>query len=260
MIVVTTTTPPYAVRQTDHAAMAGRLAAWWPLERVPGLVDPTIRGLFIEAVRHHDDGWYGWEATPARDEATGQPVDFKSISTTDHIQIWKDSVDACAKRHPYIGLLVAKHALSLYLKTLNTDNVNASRHTGYEHDVMVADAMAWLTERALELDRRLRDVGEGWTRILNQIDEHRRIFTVFDAFTLMMLGGVPRQDKIRIETDYQLGWIEGERRVTLEPWPVNQFKPNLIAVETLDGHTIEWSLEPAGHAETASPSPRPVTA
>lgn len=90
------------VEQTEHARLSEVLYESFtePLEPVR------------TAVRHHDDGWSESDDSPPVED--GEILDYRSIPLPEHLEILQRSVDRCADRHPYAGLLVSKHGCSFH--------------------------------------------------------------------------------------------------------------------------------------------------
>lgn len=99
------------VRQTDHAAAAGRLAEAWGNDEIPPLQprDPVIR-----AIAHHDDGWSGFDDPPRFDPSAGAPHTYRNQPIDDQLEIAKRSVERVAALHPYAGWLVSRHFASFH--------------------------------------------------------------------------------------------------------------------------------------------------
>lgn len=100
------------VRQPDHGTQTGLFAAAWGNEAVapPG----EHRRSQELAATHHDDGWALWERRPSLDEATGQPVQFLSLTPFEHVPLYRAGIARAAEHDPLAGLLVSMHGAGLY--------------------------------------------------------------------------------------------------------------------------------------------------
>lgn len=97
-------------RQTDHALLAGRLAARWG-GGVPAL---RRRESFLRAVSHHDAGWEELDRRPAFDPATGSPHTYLTQGLDSALAVADRSIERVGSRDPYAGWLVGRHFLSFH--------------------------------------------------------------------------------------------------------------------------------------------------
>lgn len=99
------------VRQTDHAAAAGRIAEAWGDGGTPALFprDPVV-----SAISHHDDGWTDIDEAPAFDPETGAPVTYRTRSLEARLEVARGSVERAARIHPYAAWLVSRHFASFH--------------------------------------------------------------------------------------------------------------------------------------------------
>lgn len=81
------------ISQVEHARLAADLAEAW---RDPQLLEFPQRLELLSAIRHHDDGWAGWEQAPTLN-ADGAPRDFTEMPMPVATDIWSRSIDACAE-------------------------------------------------------------------------------------------------------------------------------------------------------------------
>jgi hypothetical protein len=98
------------VLQTDHAELAGQLAAAWG---GPGFVRPEPLESFVRAACRHDDGWAVWERQP-RIDADGTPQSFFAVPAPIHLAFYRAGVEVVCDEDPYAGLLVSMHMSGLY--------------------------------------------------------------------------------------------------------------------------------------------------
>lgn len=99
-----------AITQPDHAALAGRIMKSW---RANGLPDSERRDDILLAVAEHDNGWREIDAQFVRDPATGDVLDFMTVSDDVKRGVWPRAVDRLSA-HPYAAALVAHHAAHVY--------------------------------------------------------------------------------------------------------------------------------------------------
>jgi len=99
------------INQTTHALMAAQFCRHW------GNADfakPTPYEVVMAAIAQHDNGWYEWEAAPEVD-GNGAPLAFiPGPLYTEKLPIWQRGIDRAAAQHPYMGLMVSRHAALLY--------------------------------------------------------------------------------------------------------------------------------------------------
>src|SRR5262245_39864233 len=91
------------VRQTDHMALSGQLAAAWGNER---FARPVPFGPLVVAAAEHDTGWARWEAAPTVDPSTKRPYQFYDLPVELHLTLYREGVDAVAAKDAHAGLLV----------------------------------------------------------------------------------------------------------------------------------------------------------
>src|SRR5260370_41721580 len=89
-----------AIRQTDHAFLAGFLAREWGNEKFP---KPQPNASFCLAVAEHDNGWSEWEVQPTLDAKTLLPFSFMSIPTATNIALYQKGIEPAVKVDDYPG-------------------------------------------------------------------------------------------------------------------------------------------------------------
>ena len=245
-------------RQTDHAQMSADIAKRWHRTT---WADDAVWARLIEAVRCHDDGWREPDASPSIDE-DGRPIDFKTVSTVEHVSIWTGSIDRAAARHPLTGVLVAMHAQWLY-RIAPRDHIEQAD---------VADAFVHATvDRIASLMDAARDAMPDNADVLgdDRLTDLRRLLGFFDGLTLTMLGAVRMPAAVddlgvggaRLNVSTAV-WSD---RVTVDPWPFDsaaggfevsmpvasvrpaRFGTGQAFCETLSGAAFEpriWRIEP----------------
>lgn len=101
------------VPQVNHAHVSGEVARAW---QKPAWFNPSAWEEFIQAVRHHDDGWQEVDANPPIDRE-GHPVHFTAYSSLPHIDIWHRSLTLAQDRlTPLAQLFIATHLRQLLQK------------------------------------------------------------------------------------------------------------------------------------------------
>ncbi len=104
--------PRFVIKNTEHTALAGELAASFGNEAFAPLA-PAEDMLFL--VRHHDQGWEAVDTDPAIDPATGLP--YNLIETPLDIILATSNASPefnLRERGPLVGLLSSMHIYGLY--------------------------------------------------------------------------------------------------------------------------------------------------
>ena len=100
------------ITQIAHAALAADLMDAWQLG---GLPDNPRRDAILSATRNHDDGWREEDAELYVDKE-GSPQDFVAVPPEIKQRIWPRAAGRLGAESPYIGALVAEHALTVYAR------------------------------------------------------------------------------------------------------------------------------------------------
>jgi hypothetical protein len=98
------------VRQADHAALSGRLAALWgagPWQ--PPAPFPSA----VLAARLHDMAWPPWDEAPGQ-RPDGLPQSFFEVDRVTATALYRRGADAVEALDPYAGLLVSLHYSGFY--------------------------------------------------------------------------------------------------------------------------------------------------
>jgi len=98
------------VTQSDHAHLAGEIAALWRSDALP---ENPRRADIVFAAREHDNGWRETDSAPWVDPTTGRPHDFTDLPDGPRIELWRRGVERYAGRRPYAALLICRHAEEL---------------------------------------------------------------------------------------------------------------------------------------------------
>ncbi|MFO1021474.1 MAG: DUF3891 family protein [Planctomycetales bacterium] len=169
------------ISQLEHARLAFDLAQWHSSGQEE---DPF--GLWLEAVRHHDDGWREWEQAPDLNPE-GEPRAFDEMRMEISTGIWERSIAICAERSAWGGLWVSRHFCFLAERVLAhlPEGVSASAAQGFLEQQKREQA-AWREELA------------GWPR-----DEHHRVeewgyrhLQLFDRLSLWVCLSVPGEERV----------------------------------------------------------------
>jgi len=93
----------WLVTQTDHAALAGDLAARLDFPAIPALSSEVIR-----AIAAHDAGWTQFDAAVIGPHVC-PPKSFLAISPAQFLIAWVDSIRAAEEIAAIAGILVSQH-------------------------------------------------------------------------------------------------------------------------------------------------------
>ena len=133
------------VSQSDHAALAGALAASFVSPEFPR-VDPPI----ARAIEVHDSGWALFapearvEAAPRLD-SRGKPLSFLEIEPPDFLRAWAASIDRSESVCPAGGYIVSRHFCALGEGRL-ASAIDAAEDSA---------RLRWFLQREAERQRRL---------------------------------------------------------------------------------------------------------
>ena len=168
------------IRQADHAALSGDIAFAW---RAPRALPESYWPSFIEAVRHHDDGWETEDALPAL--SNGRPLDFKETPVARHVAVWRRSIDLAGARDVYQEIIVGNHARWLYMRFPRGDS---------GEDRKVAESFVEETRRRIDSRAETLRARGGDARAAAEpaaLEAARKLLSFFDALSLALLGGLP---------------------------------------------------------------------
>ncbi len=111
MILLSRGSRHLAVTQADHARLAAEILS---LFRLPELLQNSRRGELLRAVAEHDNGWWESDSAPEVDVARGLPLDFRAVSRTTRLAVWRRGVERFAGEAPYLAALVAAHGARIH--------------------------------------------------------------------------------------------------------------------------------------------------
>jgi len=146
--------PMVAIRQTDHAFLAGFFAREFGNEIFKR---PEPSASFCLAVAEHDNGWQEWELEPGVDQKSFTPCTFMTIPTSEHIDLYQRGIDRVVNVDLYAGLLVAAHCTSLYDRTRATIPGYSAKYVKNEDQQKANDFVQGLRVQQLRLKSNLRN-------------------------------------------------------------------------------------------------------
>jgi hypothetical protein len=212
------------IRQTDHAALAGRLAEHWGNSHFS---PPVPRQAVLAAAAHHDDGWLLWEAAPRVDPATRRPYQFTDMPLVEHATFYRAGISRVLAAAPYAGLLVNMHLAGLYQRRYGTDPGMPVKPRTPQEDQALREIMEQLEGQQRSLRAQLAASGVP-TPFLeeNHLGTNYKLLQVFDRLSLYFCTAPPRE-------------------TTLAPVPVDyEGREARLALRPLDAQTVAVSPYP----------------
>jgi hypothetical protein len=209
----------WLIRQTDHAALSGVMAAHWGGETVPRPVEPMRTA---QAIAGHDEGWLAWERTPRINRKTDRPFGFTEMPLDDALTIWYLSPKIAGERDPYAGLLVSLHGTRLLERRLADQRDPPPERERIRRYLLDQET---LRER-LQI-RLKRDEPEAADGLISGLDYAYRILRICDGLSLRFclgpsessrtLGPPPLYDL----TDAVAArlHVRDPQTLSLDPWP-----------------------------------------
>ena len=198
------------ISQVEHARLAHQLAKDWgdqpcgPLEH---------RAALLDAIFHHDDGWYGWESMPEIDRKLGRPLAFSEMPLGESLAIWKKSIAGALDFGPLASYLVNRHFASL-LRQFDRWRDNAA-------ETALAEAfLADVDERAAAWRSAARAAANGEAEVAGH-DRAASWLRWFDALSLWFCVArrhVREVMQTPLGMDITLTPIAGQE-VRVSPWP-----------------------------------------
>lgn len=129
------------ISQVDHAHLAAEIAVVWEHGSLASL---PLREEFLAAVRHHDDGWREWEASPQIDPHTARPRNFTEMPLEDSAAIWSRSIESGLQQGgPFAAIWISRH-----FRWLGERSLESPRETGESR--AMSEFLA--TQQSLEVD------------------------------------------------------------------------------------------------------------
>jgi hypothetical protein len=212
------------IRQTDHAALSGELAARWGNADFAPLAP---RDSMVTAAAHHDDGWRTWEAAPRVDPRTQRPYQFTDLPLAEHAAFYLTGVDEVAARDGYAGLLVCLHLSGLYQRRFGLDPGMPVKRPSPEEDRTRGAVLDQLAARQQALRQRLAEA-QVPVRLLEEghIWANYKLLQIFDRLSLYFCTRPPRSMTLGpAPVDYRGQDVElvleplGGQAVRVMPWP-----------------------------------------
>lgn len=232
------------VNQTSHALMAAQFCRHWGNR---DFAKPAPHEVVMNAIAQHDNGWYEWEAAPEID-ANGAPLAFiPGPSYTEKLPIWQRGIDRAAAQHPYMGLLVSRHASLLYtgdLQRLEGDEERATRAFIAHQERWTEKVRSWLAQDA-ELHRAAKEaVLMAHTRLL-QFGDSSSLQVAMPWSQTRLFAHSP-VDFVGTYTEITMRW-EGQQ-ISYDPWPfgVDHF------IVSLHGRLLDQATFPDNAAYRAA--------
>jgi len=213
-----------AIRQTDHAFLAGFFAREWGNDLFPR-IEPFDS--FCLAASEHDNGWQEWELNPGVDPKTFAPYSFMTVPTPEHISLYERGIERIVKADLYAGLLVANHCMGLYDRARATIPGYSAKyvHSQEQHHANDFIQRLRLQQLRLKIDLRNNTATKPFT------DE-----------TLIKANSLRLDALDRLSLFFCLGALDP---TTIDAVPVDN-----------DGKEVDWELRPSGNNQyTLDPYP-----
>ncbi len=223
------------IKQPDHAALSGSLAAHWgnddftPPGFFASVPDPqALRNEVLFGIGEHDNGWWEWEADPEIDPRDGLPRHFLD---TDHAwghERWRRGVHRFFAKRPYASLLINYHAY--WLSDLAPPPEFASFFPPRAANNPDPGIERFLAERRADqllLEQALRDTANGPAALdPESLHPHVRLLQALDFISLWLCGGASRE--LAMPEIPRQGWDDrivltlrpkSAREITVSPYP-----------------------------------------
>lgn len=208
----------WCINQSSHAVQAAEFCrAWGNGDVAP--VPPKIASVVDLAVMVHDNGWLAWERSPEL-RADGYPMDFLAGPVWwTKLELWSAGIEAAFDQHPYAGVLVARHAATLYERMVGQIADPAER----SETARFIAAQDGVVARA----RQLLGAIEPWREALSEplIDGCTRLLQYGDLASLRVcVPWAADADLPRCPVDFAGGtqpirMVHGDGDIRLDPWP-----------------------------------------
>ncbi len=157
------------IRQTEHARIAGQIARSW---RAGPLAPADSVEQLVEAIFHHDDGWFDWERQPQIDPATGMPRDFLEMPQTDSLAIWTRCIAKADRLGPLAAYAVAGHFCALLEHSSKTTPTAGSPAAKFLQQYAVARSewkATWIAQNPSENTTELADQAVAWLQMFDAL-------------------------------------------------------------------------------------------
>lgn len=194
-----------AIGQASHAWLSGQLARAWGNARFPR---PEPYEELCLAAEQHDVGMAMWDLDPARDPDSGLPYSFMEMPLPVHLSLWSAAPARLLTQSRLAAVLVSMHGSRLY------------RRRGLDE---LPDDQAAAVRDYLDDQRRFRDtLGAGIDE--RTLERASQLVWTWDFLSLAICldwsGRTAREvPTVDGAVDVEITSV-GERRVRLEPWPL----------------------------------------
>jgi hypothetical protein len=226
------------IPQSQHAAIAGQMAAAWGNER---FAEPSPRAEVVLAATRHDDGMDDFDAEPDLDPETGLPRTFMRMPFEMWLDCWRQGPTIVAEDVPYAGILVSMHGGYL----LDFRNLTDAREAELAADWL--ETQEELRDEWAGDAEREPDVAPGLGR--EALERNRALIAVWDALSLAVcmprlpdaIGGIPDGDGLELQLEaVETGpGLIGPSVVSVDPWP---FGPSAVGLSAR-GRVLEGRFE-----------------
>jgi hypothetical protein len=206
--------------QTDHATLAGTVAAHWGNA---AFRPPVARTRTAQAIARHDDGWIVWEQDPRVNRKTDRPFSFTEMPLDDALTIWYLGPKGAGERDPYAGLLVSEHGsylLGSRLKSVDDPPEQKERIRQYLRDQE--------TLRGLLRSRLERTEPDTSADLIRGVDHAYRLLQICDDLSLrfctqpLLEGSISDVPRSGMEETVPLRVCPlDEFTLSLDPWPLD---------------------------------------
>jgi hypothetical protein len=202
---------------------------------------PTPHALVMNAIAQHDNGWYEWECEPEID-TEGRPMDFiHGPDGETKRTLWRRGIARSAAQHPYMGLMLSRHATLLY--TGDTGQLSEAEQKATRAFI---DEQAGATERMRDLLADNHEVHHAASDLV--LLSHTRLLQFGDSSSLQVT--IP-WGKERIFAHCPVDFMGSYTAITMrweangiafDPWPfgVDSFMVSihgrLLSENTFDSH------------------------
>jgi hypothetical protein len=207
-----------AISQVAHSWMSGQLARKWGNAEF-GTFQP--REALCYAAEQHDIGFFPWERCPRWNPETGFPFTFEDLPISEHLEIWKRSIDQLRAVSTYSALMTSFHFSGL-----------CERHSRKGTGSSARMVEAFLQDQRRQQEELLALIAEDWSACAGCTEEavsrNRKLIATWDLLSLQLSRNPSRAFDIR-----DVPWTGGNGGCTLlispsefssrvfhvDPWP-----------------------------------------
>lgn len=204
-----------AIGQMSHAWISGQLARAWGNGRFPA---PEPREEVCLAAEQHDIGMSLWDLEPTLNPQTGLPYSFIEMPLPEHLRLWSAAPQRLLTQSRYAALLISRHGERLYAR-------RDLGELGDEEATAVRDYLAaqrrfqdWLVDSLAAEPVSAASVQE------SVLADNSQLIWTWDFLSLAICldwspRPAPEVPSVGGRVQLALEPADGERRVSLEPWP-----------------------------------------